>query len=197
MSLYPNQRASDLEIVTGMARREPEAFAAFYDRHAPMVFALLYRLLGDRAEAEDALQDSFWQVWRQAGAYDSSRGSPVAWLVLISRSRGLDRLRQVRQRFRRDGGPVEELQDRLSAGADAEAEVMTREVQRTVQRTLSGLPQDQKDAITLAFFDGLTHMEIAERLQTPLGTIKTRIRLGMRKLQEALQGMRTNDGPGL
>ena len=192
MPLYPKQQASDLEMVAGIARREPEAFTAFYDRHASMIFALLYRLLGERAEAEDALQETFWQVWRQAGAHDPSRGSPVAWLVQIARSRGLDRLRQVRLRARRDAGPVEELQGQLPTENATETEVLAREAQRQVRRTLEELPPDQKEVIVLAYFDGLTHTEIAERLRTPLGTIKTRIRLGMRKLHEAFQEMRKN-----
>jgi RNA polymerase sigma-70 factor (ECF subfamily) len=188
MALYSQPQTDDLELVLGIARRESEAFAAFYDRHASRIFALLYRLLGERAEAEDALQDTFWQVWRQAGTHDSSRGTPMAWLVQIARSRGLDRLRQARTRAQRDGGSVDDMQERLPADQTTENDVIARESQQTIRRRLAALPADQQEVITLAYFDGLTHQEIAERLKIPLGTIKTRIRLGMRKLQEAFQG---------
>jgi len=96
MSLHSPQKANDLEMVKKIAGREPEAFAAFYDFHATKVFGFLCRLLGDIHEAEEALQETFWQVWRKAGDFDAARGSPVAWLVQIARTRGLDRLRRIR-----------------------------------------------------------------------------------------------------
>ncbi|MBI3608521.1 MAG: sigma-70 family RNA polymerase sigma factor [Nitrospirae bacterium] len=178
---------SDLELVQGMARRDTQAFTAFYDRHASTVFSLLCRLLGDRSEAEDALQDTFWQVWRQAGAHDPSRGSGIAWLIQIARSRGLDRLRQVTLRTRRAGDPLDELADRLSTGTTTDQDAIRHETQDSVHQALVTLPSEQREAVMLAFFEGLTHPEIAERLGAPLGTVKTRIRLGMRKLQESLR----------
>ena len=187
MVLDPKQEFIDQEIMQGIVRREAEAFARFYDRHAPMVFGFLLRLLHERTEAEDVLQETFWQIWRQAGAYDSSRGSPVAWLVQIARSRGIDRIRQVQLRTQRDGGPIEDLYEQLVAQDGADAKTIEQETQRTVRRALTRLSSEQREAVTLAFFGGLTHLEISKRLETPLGTVKTRIRLGMRKLQEALQ----------
>ena len=187
MVLDPKQEFIDQEIMQGIVRREAEAFARFYDRHAPMVFGFLLRLLHERTEAEDVLQETFWQIWRQAGAYDSSRGSPVAWLVQIARSRGIDRIRQVQLRTQRDGGPIEDLYEQLVAQDGADAKTIEQETQRTVRRALTRLSSEQREAVTLAFFGGLTHQEISKRLETPLGTVKTRIRLGMRKLQEALQ----------
>jgi len=187
MALEPEQKLTDLDIVQKIARREPEAFTTFYDRHSPMIFAFLCRLLRERTEAEDALQETFWQVWRQAGSHDSSRGSPLAWLVQIARSRGLDRLRQVRLRAHRDAGPIEELQERLLSQDSTDAKTIEQDTQQVVRRALSRLPLEQREAVNLAFFDGLTHQEIAKQLRTPLGTIKTRIRLGMRKLQEVFQ----------
>lgn len=198
MTTYPQPSAGDLELVLGIARRESDAFAAFYDRHAPRVMALLCRMLGQRAEAEDALQETFWQVWRQAGRHDPARGSPVAWVVQIARSRAVDRLRRARARGRHEAGPVEDLKDRLPASGRAGDEVLlAHESEQAVRRRLGGLPPEQQEAIRLAFFDGLTHHEISDRLQTPLGTIKTRIRLGMRKLREALQGPKGHGGPEL
>jgi len=187
MALEAEQKQRDLEIVERIARREPEAFTVFYDSHAPMVFGFLCRLLTERTEAEDALQETFWQVWRQAGSYDSSRGSPQAWLIQIARSRGLDRLRQVRLRAKRDAGPIDDLYKQLSAQDRTDAKTMEQDRQQAVRRALNGLPSEQREVVTLAYFNGCTHQEIAARLRTPLGTIKTRIRLGMMKLQKVFQ----------
>jgi RNA polymerase sigma-70 factor (ECF subfamily) len=187
MSLHPLQKANDLEMVKKIAGREPEAFAAFYDFHAPKVFAFLCRLLGNTHDAEEALQETFWQVWRQAGGYDSTRGTLMAWLIQIAKTRGLDRLRQIRKSDRRDGGPIEDLRDRLAVEKPTEDEVLTQETRHVVRKALGDLPLEQREAVTLAFFDGLTHIEISKQLKEPLGTIKTRIRLGMKKLQETLQ----------
>jgi RNA polymerase sigma-70 factor (ECF subfamily) len=187
MALEPEQKHRDLEIVQRIARREPEAFTAFYDSHSPMVFGFLCRLLTERTEAEDALQETFWQVWRQAGSYDSSRGSPQAWLIQIARSRGLDRLRQVRLRAKRDAGPIDDLYEQLSSKDRTDTKAMEQDREQAVRRALNGLPLEQREVVTLAYFNGFTHQEIAARLGTPLGTIKTRIRLGMLKLEKLFQ----------
>jgi len=184
------QVVSDLTLVLGIAKGDAESFALFYDRHASMVFGFLYRLLNDRVEAEDALQEAFWTIWQQAERYDSSRGVPVAWLVQIARSRGIDRLRQLRLKKQRDGGPIEEWNEPLASTASPEAMAMEQDTQGIVHGELNKLDMDQREAIMLAFFRGLTHQEIAHRLGTPLGTIKTRIRLGMRKLQASMQKTR-------
>lgn len=187
MSLQSPQQANDPETMKRIAGREPEAFAAFYDSHAPKVYGFLCRLLGDIHEAEEALQETFWQVWRKAGDFDSTRGSPVAWLVQIARTRGLDRLRRIRIQDRRDAGPIGDLEDRLEVKKTTEDAVLSQETQHVVRKALGGLPPEQREAVTLAFLDGLTHIEIAQRLVVPLGTIKTRIRLGMKRLQQTLQ----------
>jgi RNA polymerase sigma-70 factor (ECF subfamily) len=187
MALGPEQQNPDLEIVLRIARRDSEAFTLFYDRHSPAVFGFLCRLLTERAEAEDALQETFWQVWRQAGSYDFSRGSPLAWLIQIARSRGLDRLRQVRLRAKRDAGRIDDLYEQLSAQDKTDEKAMEHDRQQVVQRAMNVLPLEQRKVVTLAFFNGFTHQEIAVRLGEPLGTVKTRIRLGMMKLQKEFQ----------
>jgi RNA polymerase sigma-70 factor (ECF subfamily) len=184
------QIVSDLTLVLEIAKGDAESFALFYDRHASMVFGFLCRLLNDRVEAEDALQETFWTIWQQAKRYDSSRGVPVAWLVQIARSRGIDRLRQLRLKNQRDGAPIEEWNKPLASTASPEAMAMEQDTQRIVHGELNKLDMDQREAIILAFFRGLTHQEIANRLGAPLGTIKTRIRLGMRKLQMSIQKTR-------
>ena len=187
MPSYPDQRLGDLELMQRIVRQDAAAFSSFYDGHAPTVFAFLCKMFCDRTEAEDVLQETFWQVWREAVRYEPSRGSPVAWLIKIARSRGIDRLRQLRLKAQRDGGPIEEWHEQLQTQPSVEAMAMKQESQGSVHREMDKLPFEQREAITLAFFGGLTHQQIAKRLGTPLGTIKTRIRLGMQKLQEAIQ----------
>ncbi len=181
-----NTQPSDGKLVSEMAKRDAQAFAAFYDRHASMVLGFLCRMVGDRSEAEEALQDAFWQVWRQADAYDPIRGTPVAWLVQIARSRGLDRLRQVKLRTARTADLPEEDRERIPAAETTDQRAIDGETQERVHAALAALPTEQRQAVTLAFFDGLTHPEVALKVNAPLGTVKTRIRLGMRKLEAVL-----------
>ena len=187
MSSHPDQKLGDLDLLRRIARQEEAALAEFYDGHAKTVFAFLCRMFSDRIEAEDVLQETFLQVWREAVRYDPLRGSPIAWLIKIARSRGIDRLRQLRLKAKRDGGPIEEWHEQLQTQPSVEAMAMEQATHRGIYREMDKLPLEQRDAIMLAFFGGLTHHEIAKRLGVPMGTIKTRIRLGMQKLQEAMQ----------
>lgn len=182
-----DQHAAAFVAMQGIVRRDAAAFAMFYDRHAPMVFAFLCKMFTNRTEAEDVLQETFWQVWREACNYDSSRGSPVAWLVQIARSRGIDRLRQLRLKAQRDAGPLEDWHDKIQTQPTAEMTIATEDAHLAIHNEMDKLPLEQREAIMLAFFNGLTHQEISKRLLTPLGTIKTRIRLGMQKLYEAFK----------
>jgi RNA polymerase sigma-70 factor (ECF subfamily) len=161
------------------------ALARCYDAMGPMVFSLAIRMLRDRAAAEDVTQDIFVQIWRQAVNYDTSRGSPEAWIMMIARTRILDRLRS-----RAAGIVLKPVGDHLPDSPDAEDWptdlAITREEAVDVRAALKELPDDQRQAVELAFFDGLTHVEIAQQLATPLGTIKTRIRLGLLKIKDRL-----------
>jgi RNA polymerase sigma-70 factor (ECF subfamily) len=169
-----------------MARSEHGALARTYDLMGPVVFSLAVRMLRDRPAAEDVTQDIFVQVWRQAANYDTSRGSPEAWIMMIARTRILDRLRS-----RSAGIVLKPVGDNLPDAPDAEDWpedlAITRENAVNVRMALAELPNDQKHAIELAFFDGLTHVEISEKLSVPLGTIKTRIRLGLMKIRDRLR----------
>jgi RNA polymerase sigma-70 factor (ECF subfamily) len=183
-----DRNATALAAIQGIVRRDADAFAGFYDCYAATVVAFLCKMFSDRAEAEDVLQETFWQVWRQACTYDASRGSPVAWLIQIARSRGIDRLRQLRLKAQRDAGPLEDWHEKISTQPTAEAAMIQRDTDQAVHHEMDKLPDDQREAIMLAFFNGLTHQEISRRLVTPLGTIKTRIRLGVQKLHMAFKG---------
>lgn len=176
----------DIKIMRKVAQRDTAAFTLFYDLHAKLVLAFLSRLLKNRVESEDILQETFWQVWRQAGAYDPTRGTPMAWVMTIARSRGMDRLRQLLVYRRRDAGSRETLLDEMQAAESVLMETIT-DTKRLIGRALLEIPKEQREAIALSYFDGFTHEEIANNLNIPIGTIKTRIRLGMSHLHEVLQ----------
>jgi len=171
---------SDQDLLRAIASGDRAAFGAFYDRHAPRVLGLLVRLVRHRADADEVLQDTFWQVWTQAGQYDPDRAAPQAWLVLIARSRAFDLLRR---RARRTEPAIEREPCRCH---DAAGELAAAESSREVHAAVSRLPDEQRQAVWLAFFGGLTHDQIARQQGIPLGTVKTRIRLGMRRLREML-----------
>jgi RNA polymerase sigma-70 factor (ECF subfamily) len=168
-----------------MAKGDHSALAKAYDQMGPIVFSLAVRMLRDRPAAEDVTQDIFVQVWRQAANYDTTRGSPEAWMMMIARTRILDRLRS-----RSAGIVLKPVGDNLPDSPDGEDWpddlAISREDAVNVRQALAELPHDQRHAIEMAFFDGLTHVEISEKLKVPLGTIKTRIRLGLIKIRDSL-----------
>ena len=161
--------------------------AELYDRHARPIYSLALRILGDTTEAEDIVQEVFSQAWKQAARYNASRGAVGAWLLTLTRSRAIDRLRAKRAR----PGDVsdERVADQLvDAGPPADLLVLSSEQVARVRAALDELPLLQRAAIELAYYEGLTHAEIADRLEQPLGTVKTRIRLAMLKLRDVLAG---------
>jgi len=169
-----------VELVAQVARGDREAFGRFYDGYASLVFAMALRLLRARSEAEDLLQEVFLQAWRRAATYDPDRGNPEAWLVTMTRTRGIDKLRSRRRREERirpveDESPAD--QGAVASGADRS------EAKLTVMGALAGLPDLQRRVLELAYFDGLTQSEIATRLGEPLGTVKTRMRTGLERLR--------------
>lgn len=180
-------RASDdLALVRRLADRRPDALAELFDRYAPLVLAVTRRILGNAADGEEALQDTFFQAWSQADRYDSSRSSVSTWLVLIARSRALDRLRQRQARHRTaDAAAAEPPAPDASARLDEH--VLIRERRSRVRAALAGLPDEQREVLELSFYGGLSQSEIAERTATPLGTVKTRALLAMKKIRRDLR----------
>ena len=173
-----------IRLLGEIARGDRDAFARFYDLHATLVHTFALRILRERGEAEEVVQDVFLQVWRQAGVYSTDRGTPEAWLITLTRSRGIDKLRSRRRRDEmvRPAETVERLPEPVapeSASGPAEARA-------TLGGALADLPAAQRSVLELAYFDGLTQSEIAARLGEPLGTVKTRMRRGLERLRDAL-----------
>ncbi len=176
----------DESLLRRIQRRDETALEELYDRQYTAVYSLALRIVGDRAAAEDVLSDVFWRVWRRAETFDPRRGSLTAWLLTITRRRALDELRMGARRERRERSPDAMGEVPQERAPSPEGEALAGEVQEHVREALSALPPEQRGPIELAYFEGLTHVEIADRLQEPLGTIKTRIRAGMQRLRESL-----------
>jgi RNA polymerase sigma-70 factor, ECF subfamily len=176
---------NDVELLKAIAAHDELALAQLYDRYRVIVFGLLMRILNNREEAEDVLQEVFLQVWRKAGDFDENRGRPFTWLVTLGRSRGIDRLRSLASRERVIEAGAREVTEQIS---DAASDAFRSEQRGLVNDALAQLPDEQKRPLMLAYFDGLTQSEIATSLGAPLGTIKTRMRTGMMKLREQLAG---------
>jgi RNA polymerase sigma-70 factor (ECF subfamily) len=177
--------AADQRLVERMASGDGAALRTLYDQHARGVFSLAVRILRSQQDAEDLVQDVFVQAWRQAGRYDADRGTVAAWLLMQTRSRAIDKLRS--RRARPEGTEVDGiLEQQRDPAAGADVQVVRLEQADAVRRALEDLPHTQKAALELAYYEGLTHVEIAERLEEPLGTVKTRIRQGLLRLRDAL-----------
>jgi len=172
---------TDIALLDRIVARDEQAVAELYDRHHRLLFGLILRILRDRSEAEEVLQEVFVLVWTRAETYNVALGPPAAWLVRIARNRGIDRLRANNVRVR----AVESAP--LPVAADSpETRAALSEQQRAVACALQSLPQDQRVLIEQAYFLGLTQSELAERFDLPLGTVKTRIRTGMMALRGLL-----------
>ena len=173
----------DADLLRAVAQGDEESLAAIYDRYRTILFGLLFRILGNRAEAEDVLQEVFVQVWQKARDFDENRGKAFTWLVTLARSRAIDRLRSLGSRSRTIEAATKESAD---AVGDAIEDAINNERGEVVRAALKELPEEQRAALLMAYFDGFSQSEIAERTNTPLGTVKTRMRTGMTKLREVL-----------
>ena len=180
---------SDIALLDRVIARDAGAIGELYDRHSRLLFGLIVRIVRDRSEAEEVLQEVFVQVWTRADTYNVALGVPAAWLVRIARNRAIDRLRANNVRARTAEAtplppPVE----------SPEAHAAMTEQRRTVARALDTLPPEQRQLIEDAYFLGLTQSELAERFRLPLGTVKTRIRTGMLSLRRELQQLTVGSG---
>ncbi|BBL79149.1 DNA-directed RNA polymerase sigma-70 factor [Rubrobacter xylanophilus] len=173
---------ADEDLLSLVERRDPDAFAALYDRHSRAAYSLAYRMMGERQAAEDLVQDAFLKVWRSAGSYRAERGSVRTWILSILHNRGIDQLRSQASRLR--------ARERLEAStekvqpSEAFSETLRSSQREQVREAMRTLPPEQLKILELAYFSGYTHTEIAELLGLPLGTVKGRMRLGLKKIKE-------------
>lgn len=172
----------DVSLLQRVVARDASAIGELYDRHSRLLFGLILRILRDRSEAEEVLQDVLVVVWNRAETYDAGLGSPIGWLVRIARNRAIDRLRSNDARMR----VTESAASETPLPESPEARVWCGEQQRAVARALDALPMEQRRLIEDAYFLGLTQSELAERHTLPLGTVKTRIRTGLLALRQQL-----------
>jgi RNA polymerase sigma-70 factor (ECF subfamily) len=188
----PTKATDDLTLMRAIAAGDAAALRELYDRHSPLMMGLALRILGDRMAAEDLLIDVFWEVWRKADRYNAARSNPLSYLLMLTRSRAIDR--------RRSGARQRDLAGRSSVGDGPETglpaapaaegplgNAMCNELCQRVRAAMARLDAAQRQAVELSFFDDLSHSEIAARLNKPLGTVKTNIRQGLIHLRETMR----------
>lgn len=179
----PGQPVPDSALIERIMARDENALSAIYDRYSGMVFSVLVRILKDSQAAEEVLQDLFLQLWREAQRFDSSRGSLPAWLMVIARNRGISRLRGRNRRA------LVETSEDLAAGYapwldNVEQEAARAEIVGKVRAAMREMPREQRQVVELAYFEGMTQTEIAAHTETPLGTVKTRMRTAIQSLRQ-------------
>jgi RNA polymerase sigma-70 factor (ECF subfamily) len=177
-----SRQPDDLELMRGIARRDVGALRSVFDRFAPLMLSVAQKLLVDQHEAEDCVQDVMLELWRNAKGYDATRGAPQTYVLLLTRSRALDRIRKNKRTVR-----VVEVHENLLEGAGADQRLETDEMRALVRKFLRSLPEQHRRALELSFFHGLSHQQIADHLNMPLGTVKGHIRNGLIRLRQALQ----------
>lgn len=182
-----SQAGEQATLLAAMARGDKTALARLYDSLAKPLYSLAFRVLNDASESQDIIQDVFLQLWHKAGDYDTSRGSVFSWAATLTRNRAIDRVRMRKRRDELLADSAGELQPAASTGdTDSAGSLWAQEKAGAVRTALTRLAPDQRTAIELAYFSGLTQQEIAARLNEPLGTIKARIRRGLLQLRETL-----------
>jgi RNA polymerase sigma-70 factor (ECF subfamily) len=183
------RKLADEELMQLVRDNDSAAFAVVYERHAGAAFSLAFRMCGKRALAEDVVQEAFLSLWRSGARYDGTRGSVRSWVLGIVHNRAIDALRRG---VVQDRGTIsdEGIEEQLEATERTELEVGRRDEAREIRAALGGLPADQSRVIELAYYGGFTHSEIAAMLETPVGTIKGRMRLGLQKMRSQLSSER-------
>ncbi len=192
-SLSNQPDASDVELMAAIAARDDAALRVLYDRYSHLVLAICLRVLHDRSESEDVVVDVFWEVWERGDRFDGQRGSAVTYLSTLARSRAIDRRRSLESRGNRKLESLENTPTAVATDGNPSGDAIAVESQRLVGLALNDLDPNQRQAIECAYYDGLSHSEIATRLNKPLGTIKTYIRTGLLRLKTTLSRRRRED----
>jgi RNA polymerase sigma-70 factor (ECF subfamily) len=190
-------RLADEDLMTLVDRKDPDAFEAFYDRHAGAAYSLAQRIVGDPEFAEDVTQEAFLSIWRSSARFDPARGSVRAWALGIVRNRAIDALRRSARPVPKLDLDDEAVLESQPGRERTEAEAIRRETAGRLRQALGILPREQSQVIELAYFGGFSHSEIADMIGVPLGTIKGRMRLGLEKIRATLaEGIPEEDVPG-
>lgn len=178
---------SDAELIQGVARKELAAYEILYDRYANQLYSLVCRIVQDTAVADEVLQETFWQIWQSAPDYRGS-GSTKAWIFQIARHRSLDEIRRRKARPQKAAIDVETAQHMEAEHGSSAEEMAEQQIDRQqILGALEHLPSEQRECLEMAYFEGLTQRQIAETVQVPVGTIKSRIRIGLQKLEHLLR----------
>ena len=184
------ERLADEELMPLVGRKDPEAFEVLYDRHGGVAYSLAYRIVGDRAAAEEVTQEAFISVWRSGARFDAARGSVRSWLLSVVRNRAIDFLRSRAGKAPKLTFDDEAVLEQRPAAERTEEEALQRETAAEVRGALGKLPGEQSKVIELAYFGGFSHSEIASILNLPMGTVKGRMRLGLEKIRgEIAEGL--------
>lgn len=189
----PDHTADDIQLMRRLQRRDSTALQELYERHCGILTSVIYRVLNDSAETEDVLQEVLMQVWARADTYSAKKGKPLSWLTTVAKRRAIDRIRQrcaytrATDRFKDDS---ETTTDNETEFELTESAVERSDLRNYLSGLMDGLPDAQRTALELAFFRSMSQREIAAKTETPLGTVKTRIELGLRKLTQAVGPMR-------
>ncbi|MFM7680145.1 MAG: RNA polymerase sigma factor [Roseiflexaceae bacterium] len=199
-SLPPSISATDADdqlVIIAVAQGDSQALEVLYDRYSAVVYRLAFRMLKNREQSEEIVQEVFWRVWRRSASFERERGRVAQWIFGIAHNLCIDELRRMRARpnpvYDNDENPI--IPQLVDDHVDVPATAWANEQRRVIISALASLPTAQRQAIELAYFNGLSHQEIAEHLDRPLGTIKTRVRLGLQKLGTllAFSGMQSSD----
>jgi RNA polymerase sigma-70 factor, ECF subfamily len=184
---------ADEDLMQLMRRGDPRAFEAVYERHSGAAFSLAYRMVGRGNVAEDVVQEAFLSIWRSGARYERARGSVRTWVLGIVHHRAIDQLRRSSVHSKRRASD-EGIEDRIESGERTDVEVARRDEAQAIRTAMESLPPEQSHVIELAYFGGFTHTEIADILETPVGTVKGRMRLGLEKLRHGLRLLEMQPG---
>ena len=179
----------DIDLLRQIAAGDRTAFGEFYDRHSVLMFSVASRILNDPSDAEDVMQDAFVQIWEKAGNFDPKLGKPSSWAAILVRNKAIDRIRGSQRRTRLATEAGAEMAIAAEVNDSANEMVHGHDRARLIHSAIIELPAEQRNAIELAYFSGLTQNEISEKLHEPLGTVKARIRRGLLKLRDQLEGL--------
>ncbi len=190
LALELSDGVKDSELARRLQRREPQAMADLYDRFGRLTYSLIYAVVKDTGVAEDLVQETFLRVWNRAAGFDAERGALGPWLLAVARNRAIDHIRSARARMDRN---VFEIDEHGMPGifVDMEREVLNTDSARHIKAAMAKLTQNQQKVIELAYYEGLSQTEMAERLGQPLGTVKTWVRTALKHLKDELGGLAT------